>query len=229
MNELTCSSSGELPVLIEDLAKFVLVGREKLTSVRAEIRAINKLHLAEEVRTQKCGEARMLSEALLDAEVRIGELLKQLPKAGGGDRRSADFKSDSAVDFEKSKKKAVEDLGFSQKQAERFETLANHPDLVEQVKAEARENDDLPTRTAVLNLAKYKEDKRKAEYQQIDEDARLAGTLNTAIAAIQQVPVDRDSIEAMRRAMAFMTTELVMELQGAIHNLMLIKGVFEGR
>lgn len=61
-----------------------MVGREKLVSVRAEIRAIDKLNLAEEVRTQKKEEAMMLSEALLDAEVKIGELTRVLPKSVGG-------------------------------------------------------------------------------------------------------------------------------------------------
>ena len=94
MNKLGLSHLGELPTVIEDLAKFVLVGREKLVSIRAEIRAIDKLQLAEAVREQKRDEARMLSEALLDAEVRIGELFKQIPKASGGDRKSRDFKFD---------------------------------------------------------------------------------------------------------------------------------------
>ena len=69
-----------LPDNLKDLSAFVLVGREKLTAVRAEIRAIEKLELAEEVRQQKREEARMLGEALLDAEVRIGELTKRIPK-----------------------------------------------------------------------------------------------------------------------------------------------------
>ena len=72
-----------LPNTLEDLSKFVLVGREKLTAVRANIRAIDKLQLAEDVRAQKKEEAQMLAEALLDAEVRIGDLLKQIPKAQG--------------------------------------------------------------------------------------------------------------------------------------------------
>lgn len=82
MNELIIKNNN-LPNKIEDLAKFVLVGREKLTSVRAEIRAIDKLELAKEVKEQKKEEAQMLAEALIDAEVRIGDLLKQIPKAQG--------------------------------------------------------------------------------------------------------------------------------------------------
>ena len=197
MGHLTPTTT-QFPTLPEDLAKFILVGREKLQSVKAEIRAIDKLHLAEEVREQKRDEARMLSEALLDAEMRIGELLKKLPKAPGARTDMKPIRS-SAERLPETKAQAVARLGFSQDQAERFETLASHPDLVEQVKAEARENDDLPTRTAVLNLIKYKEEKGRAEDRQIDEDARLAKQLTKALTPILLLPTDRSSVEAMRR------------------------------
>lgn len=82
MNTLTIQQTN-LPSTIEDLSQFVLVGREKLVSVRAEIRAIDKLNLAQEVRDQKKEECLMLSEALLDAEVKLGDLLKQIPKIPG--------------------------------------------------------------------------------------------------------------------------------------------------
>lgn len=90
MQEGIVIQNQNLPDKIEDLAKFVLVGREKLTSVRAEIRAIDKVQLAQEVREQKKEEAQMLAEALLDAEVKIGDLLKQIPKAQG---RRTDIKT----------------------------------------------------------------------------------------------------------------------------------------
>lgn len=175
------TTSFQLPANIEDLTKFVLVGREKLTSVRAEIRAIDKLNLAEEVREQKREECLLLSEALLDAEVRIGELLKEIPKATKGNQYTGKMVADTAVDNQKqladssvvkfkTKSEAIKDLGFSEKQAERFEALANNQDLVEQVKAEARENDDIPTRTRVLDLAKQRkkeqESPQEKEYQE---------------------------------------------------------------
>ena len=53
MQEGIIIQNQNLPNTIEDLAKFVLVGREKLTAVRANIRAIDKLQLAEDVREQK--------------------------------------------------------------------------------------------------------------------------------------------------------------------------------
>lgn len=161
MNQIA-TSQWNLPDKIEDLARFALIGREKMTAVRAEIRAIEKLGLAEEVRRQKLEEAQLISEAVLDAEVRIGTLTAALPKAAGGDRRSVDFKTDTAVDFEKpTKAQAIESIGFTPKQVERFETLARHPEVVEQAKAEARERDDIVSRAFVLQ--KVQEAKRGPE------------------------------------------------------------------
>ena len=72
-----------LPDTPQELAKFVLLGREKLIAVRAEIRAINKAQLAKDVYDQKLEEAQMLGEAVLDAEVKLGEMTSPIPKASG--------------------------------------------------------------------------------------------------------------------------------------------------
>lgn len=178
-----------LPDNLKDLSAFVLVGREKLTAVRAEIRAIEKLELAEEVRQQKREEARMLGEALLDAEVRIGELTKRIPKGAGGDRKS--FKSNSSVTFEsasnssvtdppQTKEEILADMGFGKMQVSRYETLADNKDLVEQVKAEARETGEIPTRGKVLDLVKARKERQQPQkitdysYEDIDKRANIA-------------------------------------------------------
>lgn len=144
-------TSTNLPANIEDLSKFVLIGREKLVAVRAEIRAIEKVGLAQEVREQKLREAQDISEAVLDAEVRIGELMAKVPKATGGQPYQARSTMDTAV---QSKKDIIEQAGFTVKQVQRFETLAAHPEIVAQAKAEARENDDIVSRSLVLNMVK---------------------------------------------------------------------------
>ena len=167
-----------LPSKIEDLAKFVLIGREQLNMVRAGIKALDKLDMAKDVREQKKAEAQMLAEALMDAEVRIGEILLAMPKASGKqENKGNQYKSggnDTAVDSSKipilnpkppiqTKSEAIKSLGFDNKQAERFQTLAQHKDIVEQVKQEARANDDLATRTAVLQAVRYKQVEEKKE------------------------------------------------------------------
>ena len=176
MNELTVKEFADLPAKIEDLAKFVLFGREKLKSVRAEISAIDHLTLAKDVREQKLAEAQMLSGALLDAERKIGEFTLKMPTAAGGDRKSAEIKKDSGVKFDpvdgaeikkpcggpfdpisrKPKSERIKELGFNRRQVQKFEVLAKNPEVVEQVKREAQANDDIPTRSRVLQLVKEK-------------------------------------------------------------------------
>lgn len=171
MNELANIAQNSLPASLEDLSKFVLVGREKLVAVRAEIRAIEKVGLAQAVREQKLKEAQAISEAVLDAEVRIGELIKSMPKAVPNNNPFHEI--DTAVDFVKPKAKVIIESGFTQKQAERFQQLAAHPEIVEQAKAEARENDDIVSRSLVLNKIKA----QKKEMQRTERQAAIAEQL----------------------------------------------------
>ena len=203
MNEVVIQNLN-LPTTIEDLSKFVLVGREKLTSVRAEIRAIDKLQLAEEVRNQKREEALMLSEALLDAEVRLGDLLSKIPK----DRsfKGNQWQSDTTVDLPKAntqrpKKEVIQELGFTQKQAERFETLAKNKDLVEQVKQEARENEDIPTRSRVLDLAQQRKKQLEESNKRVDEAAEIAKYYISTIGAVSRLKTDSESMELYAEAL----------------------------
>ena len=218
MNDVVIRPEYELPATIEDLSRFVLVGREKLISVRAEIRAIEKIGLAKEVREQKLKEAQFISEAMLDAEVRIGQLMQSIPKVQGKrtdlelrdsgvaklagqpdsvvvlgksstipptptqqEHKAANVPADSNSKQSqvptasvkdatvKTKAEVIREAGFTPKQVERFQQLAEHPELVEQAKTEARDNDDIVSRSLVLN--KIKEQKR-AEKEAKREEAR---------------------------------------------------------
>lgn len=148
MNELSRSAK-QLPDTLEDLSKFVLVGREKLNAVRAEIRAIEKVGLAKEVHEQKLVEAQEIAEAVLDAEVQIGKLTAQIEKASGARN---DLKPiDNAVERLQTKSEALQEIGIPQHTAERFERLAKHPETVAQAKEDARAEGRIVTRQDVLN------------------------------------------------------------------------------
>lgn len=158
MNELT-QSSRQLPDTLPELSKFVLIGRERLEAVKASIRAIDKVGLAKEVHEQKLAEAQELAEAVTDAEVRMGQLLKAIPKAtkgSGGNRfQSAhDREISTHVDFSKPKTESIKEAGISQRQAEHFQQMASHPEAVERAKQEARNNGQVLSRSAVLQEIK---------------------------------------------------------------------------
>lgn len=207
MNNLTEVQSN-LPNNLEDLSKFVLVGREKLTAVRAEIRAIDKVQLAEEVREQKKEEAQMLAEALLDAEVRIGDLLKQIPKASGKRTDLTSSQQCEKVDNEcnsqqwekqkETKQEVITRLGFNKDQANRFETLSSNKDIVEQVKAEARENEDIPTRSRVLQLVKEKSKQEQfieSEFKKIENETAIQKNIHNAIYKILCTEMQEEYLE----------------------------------
>ncbi len=232
MNEIAVMPSYEMPDTIEDLSKFVLIGREKLVAVRAEIRAIEKVGLAKSVRKQKLEEAQAISEAVLDAEVRIGQLMRELPQAknnnpfgnnqhprGQNDSgvalsslRNEAEKAEIAKDVKESaksvsvrksvyaagnkpKSEAIRDAGFTVRQVQRFQQLASHPEIVEQAKAEARENDDIVSRSLVLNMIKeqkraVKEASREAARQENAEKVQAINNPLEAQGLFQTIVID---------------------------------------
>lgn len=159
-----------LPTTIEDLSKFVLVGREKICSVRAEIRAIDKLQLAEEVYEQKKEEVNLLARVVLDAEARLGELMKEIPKAKGGDQyHKSTIDSGVASAMQKPKSEIIKDLGFHPKQAERFEALADNKKAVEIAKFQASEKRKPVTREKALKAARFMKQLPEEQRQEIED------------------------------------------------------------
>lgn len=158
MNDITVTTMN-LPDNIEDLSKFVLFGRDQMTAVRAAIRRIEKIGVAKEVVEQKRKEAQELAEAVLDAEVRMGVLLREIPTAQG---QRTDLELPQPT-LEKSKTKIIQDNGFNLESARQFEQMSKHPEAVAEAKAEARENDEVVTRSAVL-------EKIKAEKKRLEEE-----------------------------------------------------------
>lgn len=152
MEESIILAENRIPTTIEDVSKFVLVGREKLTAVRAEIKAIKKVGLAKEVLEQKKAEAQEIAELVTLAEVRIGAMLKEIPKAtkGTGANQYQSAENHPQVNFSKPKAETIEELGFNRQQVSQFQQMAEHEELVHEAIAEARENDDIISRSAVL-------------------------------------------------------------------------------
>lgn len=166
MNDLIVRGNN-LPTTLEDLSKFVLIGRDKLQAVRAEISALQKLNVAEEVLAQKRAEQSEIGAVVLLAEMKCGELLNQMPKATkgtGGNRYvtaevrefpdTRKFSTDSPDDEEepppRPKLEVAAELGFNKNQVSQFQTLANNPEIVRQTIAEAIDKGETPTRAAAL-------------------------------------------------------------------------------
>ena len=194
MNDIILQEK-QLPDNITDLSKFALVGREKLAAVKAEINAIQKIGLANDVLEQKRREAQESAELVTLSEVRVGEMLREIPKASGGDRKSDNFKNVNNVDFEPqtiepkqpTKTEVIKSAGIAPKTAERFQQMAAHKDIVVKAIQEAREKNDIVSRSTVLNKIKLEEKKetiRQAENkiaEQVKEDYKPTVVIGDSI------------------------------------------------
>lgn len=146
----------ELPAMLKNMHEFITVNRERMIAAQAALRAMDKLGMTADARRTSLEIAQDAAETVLDAEVRVGEIFNQMPTQQG--KRTDIEPTDSGVGKldEKTKYELIEESGFSVKQAERFQQLANNPEYVAEAKREARENEELVTRAAVLKKIKDK-------------------------------------------------------------------------
>lgn len=130
MNELI-KHEDRFPVLIEELQEFILVGKERLNAHKAKIRAIEKIQRAQAAKEAALSDAQDLGEIVLDAEVKLGEMLKAIDKTDsklkGKDRGSKGGTT----------KKTLPN-GINKKQSHQAQQLAKHPETIEEIKKEAK-------------------------------------------------------------------------------------------
>ena len=196
MNDLDVCQKAGPPATVEELTQFLLIAPERVTSMRAEIRAIKKAGLAAEVYLQKVREQQQLCELILDASVRMGEIAKSIPQVNSN-QHIAKVQSDTAVHMQKTKSETVRSLGFSPKQIQRFETLADNKDLVEQEKAQAREEGRMPTRTNVINRAQERKKRIELQREQIDRDFDNLKLFRKAISISKILEVTDEVIDSV--------------------------------
>ena len=227
MKELTINTVTQLPATIPELSRFVLVGRDKLKAVRAEIHAIDKLKLAQEVREQKLLEAQELSEMVADAECRLGEMLLQIPKASGGDRKSDSFKNSSQENFDskKSKSEIIGEYGISQKQAYHYQVMAENPGSVQRAKEKARRDGEVLSRSAVLKQV-ISDCPKKKTARQIESEAKERHAEFKAkkegretVIDLQEVKEDARDVRIIGRSFCIEIMEAAKKLQ----NIMLTR------
>jgi hypothetical protein len=174
-------SGQQLPARVEDLAQFVLIGTEQLTAVRAAIRALDKLNVASDVYHQKLQEAQDLGEAVLDAKVKVGELALAAPKATGhqenrGNRYKTQEDRETAADRHFStpkKEEIVKSIGVPLRTIRDWQQLAQHPELVEEAKQQARQSGEIVGSTVAIQLIKKQNEIQKYKPHITDEEIEL--------------------------------------------------------
>jgi hypothetical protein len=130
---------------------------------------MDQLKMTESQRKITLRDGQEAGEMLLDIETRIGELLPSPEEA----------RKTQSPSSPKERRKRPD--GMTDKRARASRDIAYHPEVVEKVKAQARENEDIPTRTAVINQIRYEKEKKRVN------EASKKRTESKSLIAIEQV------------------------------------------
>ena len=148
-----------LPETLEDLTQFVLVGKAKLQAYMLKLQTVNRLSVAQEIRDQTLKEAQEVSNAVIAAEQRIGELLLAIPNAQG---KRNDIKTSVPCGTEvRSKSEVVSEMGYGREYKD-YQQMAKHPEVVQKVIDDALEKGEIVTKASVMREIKFYKDRISA-------------------------------------------------------------------
>ena len=154
-NELIKREPNFLDKPLEELVPISYIGQAAVDFCRDKMKLMKRLDVAEEQKKLTLKDGQDAGKMLLDIEARIGELYHSMPnKSRGADRAGG-------------KTEQIKEVGIDQRTAHRAETIYKHPEAVAEVIKEAEENEDIPTKTAVLkHIALQKEKERRKEKEE---------------------------------------------------------------
>jgi len=134
-----------LPAGIDDLVPLSFIGQAAIAFYRAKIKVMDQLCMTEAQRKATLRDGQDAGEMLLDIESRIGELLPSREEAiSKGRKRGASLQAGREAE-------PGRPADITEKHAHYARTISDNPAIVARIKAQARANEDIPTKTAVLN------------------------------------------------------------------------------
>ncbi len=128
-----------LPVKAEDLAEYILVGRQVLKAQKAKLAAIQAVEKGLAACQAALNDTQDLAEILLYAEARLGEMLTKDNRSTGKRTSVGTFAG----------RETLPD-SIDKRQSHEAQELARHQDTIAQVVAKAREGGEVPVRQHVL-------------------------------------------------------------------------------
>lgn len=150
-----------LPDNSNDLAKLIVWSKARMEALKTCISHADKADNLGNIYQALTKELRFISEATIQAELKLGDFISQIPKATSSNNISgkekvntqnvigADLGSTNEEVPEK-KRDQIKKLGLSPKQAETFQRMAKHREIVEQTIEKFRNDKKVITRSIIL-------------------------------------------------------------------------------
>jgi len=155
-NELIKREPDFLDRPLKELLPMRFMGEVAVNAYQGLLKRLDNLPLSLEEKKSRLKDGQDAGKALLAIEGKIGELADKEPQVrplGKAEGKGGALPSGKPPKHER--------LKMSKNQMQRAEQIFKHPQEVEEVIKEAEENEDIPTKTAVLNKIAYKREKAR--------------------------------------------------------------------
>lgn len=153
---------------LADLLPMRFMGEVAVNAYRGLIKRLKDLPLSMKEKEARLRDGQDAGKALLMIEAKIGELTIKEPQEHyqGIPKGDADAKN---------KPLKYERLGMTRAQMHRAQAIHTHPKEVAEIIKEAEENEDIPTKTAVLNKIALKQANERAKNRPPASKLRMVG------------------------------------------------------
>lgn len=147
-----------LPTTVDELVPLSFIGQSAVTFYRQKIKLMDQLKMTEAQRKATLSDGQDAGEMLLEIETRIGQIAAKEEQAASIKVKGVRGSTPS-MKPPKHKRLGIQ----SHNRMKQSQRIAANPKIVEKVKAQAKANEDIPTKTAVLAEISYQKEKARRE------------------------------------------------------------------
>lgn len=186
---------------IAQIRSYAAYARAQAQAIHKTIAATSGIEDVATIKAEATETAQTFAKVGIYADQRIGELLRELPKAKGNQyQQSANSPTGEEA---QTKAKAIADAGIGHRQAYDLQTMAANPDVVEAVIAKATEEGRIVSRAQVLKAIKERDD-ALAEVEALErQNDQLYEKANTPHVIEREVfPADYERVKAINKRQA---------------------------
>jgi hypothetical protein len=175
-----------LPATMEELVPLSFMGRAAVKAYTEKIKAMKELGIAEEQREATLSDGQDAGEMLIRIETRIGEICSRLEtkehQRGGRPKKNSDSSKITVSTDTKTAK--IKEMKLPKTKARNYEIMNANPEAVEQAIAKAREDEEIPTASDVINIVhsrdKASKQKEKSKMPDLNESViKVANNLRS--------------------------------------------------
>lgn len=171
---------------IAQIRSYAAYARAQAQAIHKTIAATSGIDDVAAIKAEATETSQTFAKVSIYADQRIGEILRELPKAKGNQYTSADS---TVVEKALTKAEALKDAGISTPTAYQLEQLAANPEVVQAILDKAEEDGRIPSRKQVLdaiNAKKRAESERDSAVREMQEAYLASESMELEVESLKE-------------------------------------------